>query len=51
MFFFDPSLYALLNADSETSALSIEAARIASAWLPDLSGLLSHWPAAAPLAP
>ena len=39
MFFFDPFLYALLNADSETSALSIEAARIASAWLPDLSGV------------
>ena len=39
MFFFDPALYALLNADAETPWLSIETARIASAWLPDLCGV------------
>lgn len=37
MFFFDPPVYALLNADAQTWPASIEAARLASAWLPGLA--------------
>ena len=40
MFSFDPFLYALINADAHTPWLSIELARIASAWLPNVSGVL-----------
>ena len=40
MFFFDPFLYALVNADAQTPWLSIQAARLLSAWLPQLSGIL-----------
>lgn len=40
MFFFDPFLYALLNADAQTPWFSIQAARILSAWLPNISGAL-----------
>ena len=39
MFFFDPFLYALINADAQTPLLSIEAARFISGWLPNLSGV------------
>ena len=34
MFFFDPPLFALINADAHTPALSIAAARFISAWIP-----------------
>lgn len=40
MFFFDPFLYALLNADAQTHWFSIQSARILSAWLPNISGVL-----------
>lgn len=40
MFFFDPFLYALLNADAQTHWLSIHCARILSAWLPNISAVL-----------
>lgn len=39
MFFFDPPLFALLNANMQTAAWSIEMARLISAWLPMLSGV------------
>ncbi|GGH52105.1 undecaprenyl-diphosphatase [Comamonas phosphati] len=46
MFFFDPPVYALLNANAQTWPASIETARLASAWLPNLgigAVLLAFW--------
>lgn len=40
MFFFDPFLYALINANAQTPWFSIELARLASGWLPNISGVL-----------
>jgi hypothetical protein len=40
MFFFDPFLFALFNADAQTHWFSIQLARALSAWLPNLSGIL-----------
>jgi undecaprenyl-diphosphatase len=46
MFFFDPPVYALLNANAQSWPAGIEAARLASAWLPNLgmgAVLLAFW--------
>lgn len=46
MFFFDPPVYALLNANAQTWPVSIEVARLASNWLPGLgigAVLLAFW--------
>ena len=40
MFFFDPFLFALLNADAQTPWISIQMARIISGWLPNISAVL-----------
>lgn len=37
MFFFDPPLFAWLNANPQTAAWSIDMARLFSAWLPQLA--------------
>ena len=42
MFFFDPFLYALINANAQTPWFSIELARLASGWLPNISGVLDE---------
>ena len=39
MFFFDPPLFALLNASPQTPLASIDVARFISDWLPKLSGV------------
>lgn len=39
MFFFDPILFAWLNADLQTPGWSIETARFYSQWVPNLSGV------------
>lgn len=46
MLFLDPPVYALLNANAQTWPISIEAARLASAWLPGLAAgaiALAFW--------
>ena len=40
MFFFDPMLFALFNADAQTPWYSIQLARVLSQWLPNLSAVL-----------
>lgn len=40
MFFFDPFLFALFNADDQTHWLSIQLARVLSSWLPNISAVL-----------
>ena len=40
MFFFDPFLFALFNADEQTHWLSIQLARVLSSWLPNISAVL-----------
>ena len=40
MFFFDPFLFALINADAQTPWFSIEFARVLSAWTPNISAIL-----------
>lgn len=39
MLFFDPTLFAWLNADLQTPSWSIETARFYSQWVPNLSGV------------
>ena len=38
MFFFDPAVFAWLNANAHTAAWSVDLARLLSAWLPQLAG-------------
>lgn len=40
MFFFDPFLFALFNADAQTPWFSIQLARLLSAWVPNISAVL-----------
>lgn len=40
MFFFDPFLFALINADAQTPLFSIQLARVLSAWTPNISAAL-----------